>query len=89
PTAAIVAIFAFQVVVIVSLGFIVWLWVLSVYPVSDMASFSLLTPLFGVLFGFLIFGEALTPSFLTAIAAVCAGLYLVNRRPRGRSGAAR
>lgn len=76
------AIFAFQVVVVVSLGFVVWLWVLSVYPVSDMASFSLLTPLAGVFFGWLIFDEQLTPAFVAGLACVCAGLYLVNRRPR-------
>ncbi len=80
PTLAIWGIFAFQVVVITSLGFIVWLWVLSVYPVSRMASFSLLTPLFGVFFGWLIFDEHLSATFLVALLAVCGGLVLVNRR---------
>lgn len=79
-TPLLLGIFVFQVVVIVSLGFIVWLWVLSVYPVSDMASFSLLTPLFGVFFGWLIFDETLTPMFLASLVTVCAGLLLVNRR---------
>lgn len=81
-TPFILAVFVFQVVVIVCLGFIVWLWVLSVYPVSDMASFSLLTPLFGVLFGWIIFDELLTPVFILGLVAVCGGLLMINRRPR-------
>ena len=36
-TPTIVAIFAFQVIVVVAIGFVVWFWVLSVYPVSNMA----------------------------------------------------
>lgn len=83
-TPLIVAVFSFQVIIIVSLGFIVWLWVLSVYPVSDMASFSLLTPLFGVFFGWLMFSETLTPVFVFALVLVCGGLFMVNRRPQHR-----
>ncbi len=73
---------AFQVLVVICLGFLVWFWVLSVYPAADMASFSFLAPVFGVIFGWLILGEDLTSSVLWALAMVCAGVYLVNRRPR-------
>ncbi len=79
-TPAILGIFAFQVIVVVAIGFVVWFWILSVYPVSDMASFSLLTPLFGVLAGWLIFNDALTPTFFASLLLVGAGLVLVNRR---------
>ena len=82
PTAAILGIFAFQVVVIVANGFVVWFWVLSVYPASNMASFSLLAPLFGVLSGWLIFADPLTPGFLIALGLVIAGLLLINSQPR-------
>lgn len=82
PTAAILGIFAFQVVVIVAIGFVVWFWVLSVYPASNMASFSLLAPLFGVLSGWLIFADPLTPGFLIALGLVIAGLLLINSQPR-------
>jgi drug/metabolite transporter (DMT)-like permease len=80
PTAALLGIFAFQVVVVVAIGFVVWFWILSIYPVARMASFSLLTPLFGIFFGWWIFGDALPPSFLAALALVGIGLVLVNRR---------
>lgn len=81
-TPAIGAMFAFQVLVVVSFGFLMWFRVLAVYPASDMASFGFLTPLFGVLFGWMILGETITIEFIGALALVCAGIVLVNRKPR-------
>lgn len=80
PTPLILVVFAFQVIVVVAVGFLVWFWVLSIYPVSDMASFSLLAPVCGVAFGALIFDETVTPTLLLALALVLAGIALVNRR---------
>lgn len=79
PTAAIYGMFAFQVIVIVAIGFVVWFWILSVYPATSMASFSLLTPVFGIFFGWLIFDDPLTLSFAAALLLVGIGLLLVNR----------
>lgn len=78
-TPVILGMFAFQVIVIAALGFVVWFWVLSIYPVSDMASFGLLTPIFGVFFGWLIFEDPLSPTFYLALFLVGIGLVLVNR----------
>jgi drug/metabolite transporter (DMT)-like permease len=80
PTAMIYGILAFQVIVIVSIGFLVWFWVLLTYPVSNMASFSLLTPIFGVFFGWLIFDDVITPVLGIALLLVGAGIILINRR---------
>ncbi|MEJ2089556.1 MAG: DMT family transporter [Gammaproteobacteria bacterium] len=80
PTGLIYGIFAFQVIVVVAIGFVVWFWILSLYPVSNMASFSLLTPVFGIFFGWWVFDDALPPTFLAALGLVGAGLVLVNRR---------
>ena len=74
----IVLIFAFQVIVVVSLGFLLWFWALSVYPASDMAFFGLLAPLFGVFFGWLIFDDELTIRFIIAMGLVCVGILLNN-----------
>ncbi len=78
-TPTIVAIFAFQVIVVVAIGFVVWFWVLSVYPISNMASFALLTPLFGVLAGWLIFDDQLTLAFVVSLILVGSGIFLINR----------
>jgi len=78
-TPAVVAIFSFQVVVIVAIGFVVWFWILTNYPVSNMASFSLLAPVFGVFSGWLIFDDPLTPGFVVALLLVGSGIFLINR----------
>ena len=83
PTVGIAAIFLFQALVVVAGGFLTWFWVLSVYPASDMASFGFLAPVFGVLAGWLLLDEPLSPSILIALALVGAGIVLVNRpRPK-------
>jgi drug/metabolite transporter (DMT)-like permease len=75
-------IFSFQVIAVTSVGFLVWFHILKIYPASDMASFAFLTPLFGVLFGWLILSEQLTLNVMGALVLVGAGIWLVNRRPR-------
>ncbi len=83
-TAQIGVLFAFQVLVVVSFGFLMWFRVLAIYPASDMASFGFLTPLFGVMFGWLILGETITLEFLGALALVCGGIVLVNRKKQAQ-----
>lgn len=78
-TPTIVAVFTFQVIFVVAIGFVVWFWILSIYPVSDMASFSLLTPIFGIFAGWWMFDEQMTSSFFIALILVGTGLVLVNR----------
>jgi len=78
PTAIIWSIFAFQVIVVVSIGFLTWFWVLSIYPISNMAVFSFLAPVFGVFFGWLILDEKITISIISALILVAVGIALVN-----------
>ena len=80
--ALVVTLFAVQVLVVVCFSFLLWFWLLSVYPASRMASFSFLAPVFGVLFGALILDEVITTSLILALVLVSAGVYLVNRRQR-------
>ncbi|MEM7101155.1 MAG: DMT family transporter [Pseudomonadota bacterium] len=77
------SIFAFQVVAVVCVGFLMWFWILSVYPVSNMASFGLLAPIFGIGFGYLIFEDPLTPIFFIAMGLAAVGILLVNKRIDG------
>ncbi|MEM8790615.1 MAG: DMT family transporter [Pseudomonadota bacterium] len=81
-TPTILGVFAFQVLVVVSVGFLGWFWVLSVYPAAQMASFSFLSPVFGVFFGWLILDETISVRIVGALILVAVGIYLVNRRPR-------
>ncbi|TCO70472.1 DMT family transporter [Rhodovulum euryhalinum] len=74
----------FQIVVIVSFGFVSWLWLLSRYPASGVASFSFLTPVFGVALGWALLGEHVGPSVLGALVLVAAGIVLINRPARAQ-----
>lgn len=77
-----VAIFGFQVVFVVCVGFLTWFWILSIYPASDMASFGFLAPVFGVIFGWLIFHDPVTWRTVAALILVAIGIVLVNRKAR-------
>ncbi len=80
PTLLIWSIFAFQVLVVVSIGFLSWFWILRIYPASDMTSFSFLAPLFGVLASWIVLGEELSPSIFVALAMVGGGIFLISWR---------
>ena len=85
PTVLHWVIFSAQVVFVVCIGFVAWFWVLSIYPASDMASFSFLAPLFGVLFGWLILNEELTWNILLALTLVGIGIILVNKKAKPKA----
>lgn len=70
----------FQSSVVVAGGFIAWLWLLSVYPTSTVASFSFLTPVFSIALGAMILGEDVTPSLVVSAGLVGLGIVLINRR---------
>lgn len=67
-------------VLIASLGFLFWLSLMGIYPASDIASFSFLSPVMAVLFGWLIFAEPVGLDFIGALALVGVGIVLINRR---------
>ena len=69
----------FQSIVVVAGGFLFWLWLLSKYPASGVASFSFLTPIFTIFFGWLILSEVMTPDFIFAAFLVITGLIFINK----------
>lgn len=72
----------FQIVAVASLGFLAWLWLMSIYPAASVASFSFLSPVFAVILGWLLLGEQVSLKVCVALALVAAGITLINRRPR-------
>ena len=77
-----VLIFSFQVIIIMCLGFIGWLWVMSKYSASSTSSFSFLTPIFGVLFGWLIMDDVINEQIYISLFLTCLGIYLINRKTK-------
>lgn len=81
-TPQILLIFSFQFTVIVAFGFLSWFWIMRFYPASDVAAFSFLAPLFGVLASWLILGEAITPHIIGALILVGTGITMINWKPK-------
>lgn len=73
----------FQIVIVVTVAFVFWLWLLTIYPAASVAAFSFLSPIFGVLLGWALLGERIGPQVLGPLVLVSAGLWLMNR-PRTR-----
>ncbi|MEL6684712.1 MAG: DMT family transporter [Pseudomonadota bacterium] len=78
----------FQIVVVVSAGFIFWLWLLSIYPASGVASFSFLSPVLAVGLGWLLLDEEVGPNLIAALVLVAIGIVLINRPVRSRKTSA-
>ncbi|MGC1498190.1 MAG: DMT family transporter [Sulfitobacter sp.] len=76
---------AFQIIGIASLGFLVWFWLMTIYPASSVASFSFLSPVFSVILGWLLLSEDVALSVWGALVLVASGIYLINRKPRSTS----
>lgn len=83
-----VAILAFQGAIVAFATYLAWFWLLTRYFAARLATFTFMTPLFGVAFGAALLGEPLTPAFVAAALAVAAGIVLVNlpeRQPQTKS----
>ena len=71
----------YQIVWVAFITYIAWFWLISNYAVSRLTSFTFLTPLFGVAAGAVFLDESVTSYLIFALAMVCSGIFLVNRRP--------
>jgi drug/metabolite transporter (DMT)-like permease len=69
----------FQVLIVTFASYLVWFWLIRHYPATRLASFTLLTPVFGLVLGALLLNEPITLRLVVALAAVAAGIVLVNR----------
>ena len=69
----------FQVVVVSSASYLFWFWLVRHYRATQLASFTLLTPVFGLAMGALLLGEPITLRLALALLTVAAGIVIVNR----------
>lgn len=79
PGAVAWASMAYQTFWVVGITFLLWFFLVKAYSASKLSSFTFMTPLFGVISGYLVMHDALTLAFAGAALLVMAGLYLVNR----------
>lgn len=71
---------AYQVVFVASFGFLFWFQLIKIYRASGVASFSFLSPVLAVMFGWFVLGEPANPSIWAALICVAGGLILINRK---------
>ena len=71
--------FAYTVVLVAFVSYIAWFWLVRSYPPTRVTAFTFLSPVFGVIAGNVMLGEAFTPSLGVALALIAFGIYLVNR----------
>ena len=57
-----------------------WFWLIRHFQATQLASFTLLTPVFGLVLGATLLGEPVTLRLVIALLAVGAGIVLVTRR---------
>ncbi|MDG2376397.1 MAG: DMT family transporter [Woeseiaceae bacterium] len=81
-TFAIVSV-VYQTIWVVAITYLAWFWLIRYYPAPKIASFTFLTPIFGVFAGWLILDEPLTIALLVALMFVATGVWLVNRQEKG------
>jgi drug/metabolite transporter (DMT)-like permease len=71
--------FAYTFIIVAFVSYIAWFWLVRNYSPTRVTAFTFLSPVFGVLAGNLMLGEAFTPSLALALMLVALGIYLVNR----------
>jgi EamA-like transporter family. len=71
---------AFQVVIVSFASYLAWFWLVRNYPATRLSSFTMLTPVFGLVLGALLLAEPITGRLLFALVTVAAGIFLVNRK---------
>lgn len=81
PSASAVAALLFQTFAISIFGYLVWFWLLRHYLTSRLMLMSLMTPLFGVIFGALVLKEVVDVRFALGSLLVLSGILFVNRQP--------
>jgi drug/metabolite transporter (DMT)-like permease len=77
-TPLVLASLAYQGIVVAFASYLVWFWLIQVYPVSSISAFTFFTPIFGILLGGLLLREPLTIRLLIGGGLVTGGMLLVN-----------
>jgi len=76
----------YQTAVVAAFSYLFWFWMIHRYQVSQLASFTFLTPLFGVILSGVLLHEPLPLMLWAGLGLVAGGIYLVNRPARAYSG---
>lgn len=81
PGPAVFANIAFQGFVVSFFTYLIWFFLLTKYKASQLGVFSFLTPILGVIAGYLLLSEALTGAFIIGAICVLIGIMAVSAYP--------
>lgn len=79
PTALHITGMLFQGICVVSLGYLIWFWLMKRYKANEIAPFTFLSPVLAVVFGWALLGEALDIYIWAALGLVIGGIWLTTR----------
>jgi drug/metabolite transporter (DMT)-like permease len=82
PSGTVATAVIYSAVIVAFASYLVWFKLIHVYPVSDLAIFTFLSPVFGVAAGAILLREQLTTGLILGLILVSAGIYVTNRRPK-------
>lgn len=77
-SAASVTSLAYQAIVVAFVSYLVWFALLKKYLAAQLGVLSFMTPIFGVLAGFLLLNEDLTPGFISGSILILLGIVIVS-----------
>jgi len=77
-TPLVLASIAYQGIIVAFASYLVWFWLIREYPVSNVTSFTFLTPIFGVILGGLLLAEPISAKVMVGAGLVSGGMLLVN-----------
>lgn len=69
---------AFQIGMVCVVGMLLWFWLLTVYPASQLGVLCFLTPVFGIVFSVTLLGENVEPKFIIGAGLILAGIALTS-----------
>jgi drug/metabolite transporter (DMT)-like permease len=78
PSTRMIAVLIFQTLIISMMSYALWFWLLRHYLISRLMLLSLLTPLFGVMFGVVLLADPISLRFALGGALVLMGVLIVN-----------
>jgi drug/metabolite transporter (DMT)-like permease len=67
-------------VLVAFISYLIWFHLIHTYPISQIAVFTFLSPVFGVIASGLILHEQLTTGLIAGLLFVCAGIYVTNHK---------
>lgn len=69
----------YQGIIVTFISLLIWFFLIHTYQVSQIMTFSFLTPIFATFAGILLLKESLTFRLIFSLALVCLGIYIMNQ----------